>query len=219
MIEKLTRGAATRRTGADTTVSSGRGARGAGSLLTSPEATFLVTEVTDRRPGPDISQRGRGLSTQSFLTPWVFPSQDQKRYNSSCSLLFLLFWFNPQVGFPMMDPRQFYLQWAAAGNPLAANPYLAGGMRPPGPLPAPYLHSLAQFHNLKALATKTFLEQQNLAKSILQQSQPSHTASGSHCECLRNMNYLPLCAASTTYPLCIMLYRCTFKLLYQKIFK
>ena len=89
----------------------------------------------------------------------------------------------------MMDPRQFYLQWAAAGNPLAANPYLAGGMRPPGPLPAPYLHSLAQFHNLKALATKTFLEQQNLAKSILQQSQPSHTASASHCECLRNMNY------------------------------
>ena len=84
----------------------------------------------------------------------------------------------------MMDPRQFYLQWAAAGNPLAANPYLAGGMRPPGPLPAPYLHSLAQFHNLKALATKTFLEQQNLAKSILQQSQPSHTASASHCECL-----------------------------------
>ena len=87
-----------------------------------------------------------------------------------------------------MDPRQFYLQWAAAGNPLAANPYLAGGMRPPGPLPAPYLHSLAQFHNLKALATKTFLEQQNLAKSILQQSQPSHTASASHCECLLNIN-------------------------------
>lgn len=83
----------------------------------------------------------------------------------------------------MMDPRQLYLQWAAAGNPLAANPYLAGGMRPPGPLPAPYLHSLAQFHNLKALATKTFLEQQNLAKSILQQSQPSHPASASHCEC------------------------------------
>ena len=67
MIEKHTRGAATRRTEADTTVTSGRGARGEGSLLTSPEATFLVTEVTDRRPGPDISQRG--LSTQSFLTP------------------------------------------------------------------------------------------------------------------------------------------------------
>ena len=89
----------------------------------------------------------------------------------------------------MMDPRQFYLQWAAGGgNPLAANPYLAGGMRPPGPLPAPYLHSLAQFHNLKALATKTFLEQQNLAKSILQQSQPTHSAAASHCEFLEN-NY------------------------------
>ena len=62
-----------------------------------------------------------------------------------------------------MDPRPFYLQWAA-GNPLA-NPYL-GGMRGPGPVPPPYLHSLglAQWNNLKALA------QQNLAKSLLQAS-------------------------------------------------
>ena len=76
----------------------------------------------------------------------------------------------------MVDPRQFYLQWAigGGGNPMAAgNPYMPGGLRPPGPLPAPYLHSLAQFHNLKALATKTFLEQQNLAKTILQQSSVS----------------------------------------------
>ena len=123
----------------------------------------------------------------------------------------------------MMDPRQFYLQWAAAGNPLAANPYLAGGMRPPGPLPAPYLHSLAQFHNLKALATKTFLEQQNLAKSILQQSQPSHTASASHCECLLNINdqFTPLLQLSTSYcfytfPCCIHIFK--FKNLYFSTF-
>ena len=60
-----------------------------------------------------------------------------------------------------MDPRSLYLQWAAG----------AGGLRPPGPLPPPYLHHLAQFHNLKALAAKTFLEQQNLAKTLLQQQQ------------------------------------------------
>jgi len=70
-----------------------------------------------------------------------------------------------KVGFPPFDPRPFYLQWAS--NPLA-NPYLQN-MRPPCP-PAPYLHSLAQFHNLKALATKTILEQQNLAKTLLQAS-------------------------------------------------
>jgi len=70
-----------------------------------------------------------------------------------------------KVGFPPFDPRPFYLQWAS--NPLA-NPYLQS-MRPPCP-PAPYLHSLAQFHNLKALATKTILEQQNLAKTLLQAS-------------------------------------------------
>ena len=68
-----------------------------------------------------------------------------------------------------MDPRSLYLQWATGAG---TNPYLAGAgsIRPPGPLPAPYLHSLAQFHNLKALATKNFLEQQNLAKSLLQQA-------------------------------------------------
>jgi len=74
-----------------------------------------------------------------------------------------------KVGFPLMDPRSLYLQWATGAG---TNPYLAGAgsIRPPGPLPAPYLHSLAQFHNLKALATKNFLEQQNLAKSLLQQA-------------------------------------------------
>ena len=34
----------------------------------------------------------------------------------------------------------------------------------------PYMHSLAQFHNLKALATKTMVEHQLLAKSLLQAS-------------------------------------------------
>merc|ERR1719431_2470048 len=37
-------------------------------------------------------------------------------------------------------------------------------------MPSPYMHSLAQFHNLKALATKTMMEQQILAKSLLQAS-------------------------------------------------
>ena len=32
------------------------------------------------------------------------------------------------------------------------------------------LQSLAQFHNLKALATKTLLEQQTIAKTLLQAS-------------------------------------------------
>ena len=76
-----------------------------------------------------------------------------------------------KVGFPLIDPRPLYLQWAANG-PLAS-PYLQN-MRGHGPvpnaLPTPYLQSLAQFHNLKALATKTLLEQQNLAKSLLQAS-------------------------------------------------
>ena len=70
-----------------------------------------------------------------------------------------------------MDPRPLYLQWAANG-PLAS-PYLQNmrGHGPaPNPLSTPYLQSLAQFHNLKALATKTLLEQQNLAKSLLQAS-------------------------------------------------
>ena len=92
----------------------------------------------------------------------------------------------------MMDPRQFYLQWAAGGGgPMASNPYLAGGMRPPGPLPGPYLHSLAQFHNLKALATKNFLEQQNLAKSILQQasSQSSQQPNTSQCKLIQGTEY------------------------------
>ena len=82
----------------------------------------------------------------------------------------------------MLDPRPFYLQWATAtGNPLA-NPYLAG-MRGPGPVPPPYLHSLAQWNNLKALA------QQNLAKSLLQASgsnsatQPApHSAPQTNCK-------------------------------------
>jgi len=76
-----------------------------------------------------------------------------------------------KVGFPLIDPRPLYLQWAANG-PLAS-PYLQNmrGHGPaPNPLPTPYLQSLAQFHNLKALATKTLLEQQNLAKSLLQAS-------------------------------------------------
>ena len=64
MIEKPTRGADTRRMEDVTTVTSGPGA---GSLLTSPEASLLDTEVTDQRPGRGISQQG--LSTQSFLTP------------------------------------------------------------------------------------------------------------------------------------------------------
>jgi len=76
-----------------------------------------------------------------------------------------------KVGFPLLDPRPLYLQWAA-NSPLAS-PYLQN-MRGPGPvpspLPTPYLQSLAQFHNLKALATKTLLEQQNLAKTLLQAS-------------------------------------------------
>ena len=69
----------------------------------------------------------------------------------------------------MMDPRSLYLQWAAGG----------GGLRHPGPasLPPPYLHHLAQFQNLKALATKTFLEQQNLAKTLLQQQQQQQQSS------------------------------------------
>ena len=83
--------------------------------------------------------------------------------------------------FPLLDPRPFYLQWAA-GNPLA-NPYLAG-MRGPGPPPL-HLHSLglAQWNNLKALA------QQNLAKSLLQASgsssatQPApHSAPQTNCK-------------------------------------
>jgi len=74
-----------------------------------------------------------------------------------------------KAAFPFIDPRPLYLQWAANG-PLAG-PYLQN-MRGPAPnaLPSPYLQSLAQFHNLKALATKTLLEQQNLAKSLLQAS-------------------------------------------------
>lgn len=64
MIEKHTRGADTRRTEGDITVTS---VPGAGSLLTSLEASLLDMEVTDLRPVRAISQRG--LSTQSFLTP------------------------------------------------------------------------------------------------------------------------------------------------------
>ena len=78
------------------------------------------------------------------------------------------------MGFPVLDPRPLYLHMAA--NTPMANPYLQN-MRGHGPppttiptLPTTYLHSLAQFHNLKVLATKTMMEQQNLAKSLLQAS-------------------------------------------------
>ena len=67
----------------------------------------------------------------------------------------------------MMDPRPLYLQWAS-NSPLGGMPYMRSPL--PNTLPAPYLQSLAQFHNLKALATKTLLEQQNLAKSLIQAS-------------------------------------------------
>jgi len=88
-----------------------------------------------------------------------------------------------KVGFPLLDPRPLYLQMAA--NTPLANPYLQN-MRGHGPLPTTmpnipsiptmptmpsnYLHSLAQFHHLKVLASKTMMEQQNLAKSLLQAS-------------------------------------------------
>ena len=71
------------------------------------------------------------------------------------------------MGFPVLDPRPLYLHMAA--NTPLANPYLQN-MRGHGPPPTTYLHSLAQFHNLKVLATKTMMEQQNLAKSLLQAS-------------------------------------------------
>ena len=88
-----------------------------------------------------------------------------------------------QVGqFPLLDPRLQYLQWASnplasnplASSPLASNPLASPYLRTPGPVPPlapPYLHSLAQFHNLKAL-------QQNLAKTLLASHAPQH----SNCE-------------------------------------
>jgi len=65
----------------------------------------------------------------------------------------------------MIDPRPLYMQWAAAQQPMPG-PFMPG-MPPPNP---GYLQSLAQFHNLKALATKTLLEQQTIAKTLLQAS-------------------------------------------------
>ena len=92
--------------------------------------------------------------------------------------------------FPLLDPRPFYLQWATAtatatGHSPLANPYLAGLRGPgPGPVPPPYLHSLAQWNNLKAL-----MAQQNLAKSLLQASGSNsatqtapHSAPQTHCK-------------------------------------
>merc|ERR1719334_2195294 len=80
--------------------------------------------------------------------------------------------FLPPMGLPlpdkmfpgMVDPRPLYMQWASQ-NPLNS-PFL---QNMGGPNPG-YLQSLAQFHNLKALATKTLLEQQNIAKTLLQAS-------------------------------------------------
>merc|ERR1719234_1903638 len=84
--------------------------------------------------------------------------------------------FLPPLGLPlppdkspvfpgMIDPRPLYMQWAAAQQPMPS-PFMPG-MQPPNP---GYLQSLAQFHNLKALATKTLLEQQTIAKTLLQAS-------------------------------------------------
>jgi len=84
--------------------------------------------------------------------------------------------FLPPLGLPlppdkspvfpgMIDPRPLYMQWAAAQQPMPS-PFMPGMQQPnPG-----YLQSLAQFHNLKALATKTLLEQQTIAKTLLQAS-------------------------------------------------
>lgn len=56
-----------------------------------------------------------------------------------------------KMGVPLVDPRSLYLPWAGSGLQM-------GSVVPPFVFPSPYLHSLAQFHNLKALAAKSILD-------------------------------------------------------------
>jgi len=78
--------------------------------------------------------------------------------------------FPDKAGFPgPLDPRYaLYLQWLSTGQ--VPTPGFPPGMQQQPPGAPGYLQSLAQIHNLKALAAKTFMEQQNLAKTILQAS-------------------------------------------------